>query len=111
MTAESFLLGQILAERRGRRKLFRGGFDISALALEVVGAGPAQAGSGNVVRRIGGVRQVAPRQLVLALGAGFDPAQSVPDGIVDGLVVADLEMQERVMLDGAPVAAVQRVGA
>jgi inorganic pyrophosphatase len=33
------------------------------------------------------------------------------DGEVDGLVVADLEMQEGVVLDAAPVAAVEGVGA
>src|SRR4029450_2293091 len=45
------------------------------------------------MRGIGGVRQVASRQLVLALGAGFDPLELVRDRIVDGLVVAELEME------------------
>ena len=42
---------------------------------------------------------------MLALGAGLDARELVRDGIVDGLIVADLEMQERMMLDGAPMAA------
>ena len=61
------------------------------------------------MRRIGGDRQVAAGELVLALGAGLDALELVVDGEVDGLVVAELEMQERVVLDGAPVAAEQRV--
>ena len=52
------------------------------------------------------MRQVAARQLVLALRAGLDPREPVRDRVVDGLVVAELEMQERVVLDRAPVAAV-----
>ena len=36
------LFDQILAERRGRRKLLAGGFHIGALALEIVGDRPAQ---------------------------------------------------------------------
>ena len=56
-------------------------------------------------------RQVAARELVLALGASFDPPQAVRDRVVDRLIVADLEMQKRVMLDRAPVAAIERIGA
>ena len=61
--------------------------------------------------RIGGLRQVAARELVLALGAGLDARELVRDRVLDGLIVAELEMQERVMLDRAPVAAVERVAA
>ena len=53
------------------------------------------------------MRQVAARELVLALCAGLDAREPVGDRIIDGLVVADLEMQERVMLDCAPVAAIR----
>ena len=105
------MFDQILAEWRGRRKLFGGGLHISALAREIVGDGPAQSRIGNVMRRIGGVGQVAARELVLALGPGLDPLQPVCDRVVDGLIVADLEMQERVVLDRAPIAAVERIGA
>ena len=60
---------------------------------------------------MGGHRQVAAGELVLALGAGLDASQFLRDRELDGLVVADLEMQERVVLDRAPVAAVERVRA
>ena len=63
------------------------------------------------MRGIGGLRQIAARQLVLALGAGLDARELVGDRVVDGLIVAQLEMQERMVLDGAPVAAIDRVGA
>ena len=87
------------------------GLHIGALALEVVGDGAAQGGVGEVVGGIGGDGAVAARQLVLALRAGLDALQAARDREVDGLVVADLEMQERMVLDAAPVAAVERVGA
>ena len=61
------------------------------------------------MRRIGGGRQIAARELVLALGAGLDAGELVRDRVFDRLIVAELEMQERVMLDRAPVAAEQRV--
>ena len=48
---------------------------------------------------------------MLALSAGLDARQLVDDRIIDRLIVTQLEMQERMMLDGAPVAAEQRVRA
>ena len=63
------------------------------------------------MRRIGRHRHVAARQLVLALRAGLDPRELVLDREIDRLIVAQLEMQERVVLDRAPVAAVERVAA
>src|SRR4051794_13552141 len=33
------------------------------------------------------------------------------DGVLDGLIVTQLEMQERMMLDGAPMPSIERVGA
>ncbi len=63
------------------------------------------------MRGIGGLRQVAARDLVLALRAGLDRLQAARNRKIDRLVVADLEMQERVMFDRAPVAAEQGVGA
>jgi hypothetical protein len=62
-----------------------------------------------VVGRVRRDRQVAARELVLALRAGLDPFQAVCQGEVDGLVIADLEMQERVVLDRTPVPAVERL--
>ena len=92
-----------------RGKLRAGRRHIGALALEIVGDRAAQRRIGDVMRRIGRHRHVAARELVLALRAGLDPRELVLDRVFDRLIVAQLEMQERVMLDRAPVAAVQRV--
>ena len=54
-------------------------------------------------------RLVATRQLVLALGAGLDHRKAVGDGVVDGLVVAELEVEERHLARRAPVAAIEPV--
>ena len=104
------MLDQILAERRGRRKLFAGRLHIGPLAREILGDRPAQRRIGDEMRGIGGVRQIAARELVLALGAGLDARELVGDRVIDGLIVAQLEMQKRMVLDGAPVAAVERIG-
>ena len=66
---------------------------------------------GDVMHRMGGDGQVAARQLVLALCAGLDPLQPLRKRKIDRLMVADLEMQEGMVLDAAPVAAVERVAA
>src|SRR5687768_9264789 len=102
-----FLLGQILTEWRGRCKLPAGGVDIGALALEVVGNRPPQRWVGDVMRRVGGGRQITAGQLVLALGPGLDALESVPNGVIDRLVVAELEVQKRMMLERPPVAAIE----
>src|SRR5450759_4971919 len=103
------LFYQILAEGCGRRKLFAGRPHIGPLAREILGYRPPQRRIGDEMRGIGGHRQVAARQLVLALGAGLDARQSVGDRVFDGLIVAQLEMQKRMVLDGAPVAPVDRI--
>ena len=64
--------------------------------------------------QVAGVREhrlEAARELVLALGAGVEAREALADAEVDALVVAGLEMQLRVVLGAAPVAAVERVGA
>ena len=103
------LFHQILAERRGRRKLFAGRPHIGPLARKILGHRPPQRRIGDEMRGIGGLRQIAARQLVLALRAGLDARELVGNRVVDGLIVAQLEMQERMVLDGAPVAAVDRI--
>src|SRR3954470_9893665 len=75
----------------------------SALAFEVIVDGAAQAGIGDEVSGVGGSRQVAACDLVLALRTGFDVRQPAFDGKVDRLIIADLEMQEGMMLDRTPV--------
>ena len=67
---------------------------------------PRQARIGEFVRRIGEGRPVAACELVLALGAGLDPAQSARKRKVDRLIVARLEMQAVMMFGGAPIAPV-----
>ena len=54
-------------------------------------------------------RQIAARQLVFALRPRLDPAQTLGNRPVDGLMVAQFEMQEGVVFGAAPVASVQRV--
>src|SRR5665647_1370705 len=88
-----------LAKRSGLGELASGFGDIGALALEIVGYRVAQAGVGDVMRGIGGLRQVAARDLVLALRAGLDRLQAALNCKIDRLIVADLEMQERVVFD------------
>ena len=48
---------------------------------------------------IGRGRQIAALHLVLPLCPGFDPRQSVLDRIVDGAVVAGLEVQKLVVFE------------
>src|SRR5262245_9816296 len=71
--AERCRLGELLARRR----------HVSALALEKVLDRPAQAGIVDVVRGIGRGRQVAARDLVLALGAGLDAEKLLLDRVLD----------------------------
>src|SRR5580700_2250294 len=51
---------------------------------------------------------IAARKLMLALRACLDADEFALDREFDRLVVADLEMQKRMILDAAPVAAVKR---
>src|SRR3982074_1611932 len=99
------------AKRRSVDEFARGLRHIGAFALEIVRYRSAQVGVGDVMRRIGGLRQIAARQLVLALRARLDGFQAAPNRKLDRLVIADLEMQKRMMLDRAPVAAEQGIGA
>src|SRR5262249_15476858 len=48
---------------------------------------------------------------MLPLSAGLDASELVLDRILDGLIVAELEMQERMMFYGTPMAAEQGVRA
>src|SRR3546814_10270486 len=66
----------------------------AALAPQELLDRAAVAGIGQPMGAVGGRRQVAALDLVLALGTGLDAREAVGDGIVDGLVVAGLEVQE-----------------
>src|SRR5260370_37016845 len=98
-------------ERPGLAQLAPGVGDIGAFALQIVRYRAAQAGIGDVVRGIGGLRQVAARDLVLALRAGLDRFQATLNRKIDGLAAATLEMQEPVMPGRAPVGAEERLSA
>ena len=93
------------AIRRGLGEFARGFGYIGALTPEIFVDGAAQTGVGDVVRGVGRLRQISARDLVLALRTRLDDFQAALNRKVDGLIVADLEMQERMMFDRAPVAA------
>src|SRR5215831_12684370 len=63
----------------------------------------------DVVRRIGGAREIPAQQFVSALSAGLDALQSLLDREIDRLVVTGLEMQKRHVGRASPVAAVERL--
>src|SRR5262245_30512340 len=100
-----------LAERRSLRVLLDLGLHMRALMAQKILDRAAQPRIGDVMRRIGRGRHVSARELVRAAGAGLDPLKLAVDRELHGLVVADLEVQKGVMLEAAPVAAEQRVGA
>src|ERR1700759_3712181 len=100
-----------LAERTEPGQLAAGLGDIGALTAQIVRYGVAKIRVDDVMRRVGGVRQISARELVLALRAGLDHLEAARNREFDGLIVADLEMQERMMLDRAPVAPEQRARA
>src|SRR6266576_2852838 len=100
-----------LAKRSGLGEFASGFGHVGAFMSEIVRYRAAQIGVGDVMRGIGGLGEISARNLVLALRARFDRFQAAPDRKIHGLVIADLEMQKRVMFDRAPVAAKQRIGA
>src|SRR5579872_6450563 len=83
--------------------------DRDPLMPQIVGDGPLKPRVGELVRRIREGGPIAARELVLALGPRLDPPQAAGEREVDRLIIADLEMKERVVLDRPPVAAVERV--
>src|ERR1700674_5893663 len=102
-------IGFLTAERQRRRKLRGLRRDVSALVLQIVGDGTAKRGVGDIMRGIGRDGSVAAQDLVGALRARLDHLQAALDRVFDRLVIANLEMQERPVLDRAPIAAVDRV--
>src|SRR5258708_9359117 len=93
---QGVLLGGF-AKRSGVGKFAPGFGDIGAFMPEIVRYRAAQIGVGDVMRGIGGLREISARDLVLALRARFDGFQAAPARKIDGLVIADLEMQEPAM--------------
>src|SRR5580698_1744092 len=99
------------AKRSGIAEFARGFGDIGTLAPQIVRKRAPKIGIGDVVRGESSLRQISPRDLVLPLRAGLNRLQATADRKVDGLIIADFEMQERMMFDRTPVAAEQGVGA
>ena len=65
----------------------------------------------NPMGAIGRLGQIASHNFVASLSAGFYAFQTPGDGIVDGLVVADFEVQKPVIFDASPVTTKQRIAA
>ncbi len=63
------------------------------------------------MRAVGRLGQVAACQLVLALRSSFHAIKPVGDRIFDGLVVASLEMQKRMVFQAPPIASIQGITA
>ena len=55
------------------------------------------------VGAVGFFRKEAPLNLVASLGSGFKEREAVVDGVFDGLVVTEFEVQEAVVLEASPV--------
>src|SRR6185295_17984835 len=85
--------------------------DVGTLAPQVIGDCAAQAGIPDPMGTVGRHRPIPAGELVRALRAGLDARQLMRNGEVDGLVVADLKVQAGMLLERAPIAAVERVGA
>ena len=66
---------------------------------------------GDPVRGVGCHGRIAARELVTALSASFHEFQSMLDGIVDGLIIAGLEVQHWSVDGTTPIAAIERVRA
>src|SRR6476620_5442614 len=67
--------------------------DRSTLTLEVIGHGAAERRVSDPMDAVGRHRQIAAGDLVRSLGAGLNPGKLVLNSEIDGLVVADLEME------------------
>src|SRR5260370_38426697 len=100
-----------MSDRDGIGELAASGRYVGARAPQKVGDGAPQGRIGDMMGRIGHDGNIAPRDLVLALRPGFDPGKPMRNRIFDGLIITQLEMEERVMLDGAPMAPIERMGA
>ena len=55
------------------------------------------------VGAVGFFRKEAPLNLVASLGSGLKEREAMVDGVFDGLVVTEFEVQEAVVLEASPV--------
>src|SRR5690606_22152510 len=83
------------------------GADLRGFAREEVVDGHGEARVADPVSRVDGRRDHAARELVEALRAGLEVRDARRDRVLDQPVVAELEVQEVMVLDAAPVAAVE----
>src|SRR5688572_13066964 len=81
--------------------------DALAFALEVVLDGAREARVGEPVGGKRLDRHQSAEDLVLSLRAALEDLQAAADRVLDRLVVAALEMQQRHVLERAPIAAVE----
>src|SRR5690606_41701859 len=82
---------------------------MGAFLLEIAADGIVEAPVGHPVHGMDRHGKIAAGQLVLTLGTSLDPFQPVPDRVFDCLVVAAFEMQEGMILNAAPVAAIEGI--
>src|SRR5437868_1311280 len=73
----------------------------------MVADGPVEPGVGESVRRPGQGGEETARQLVLASGSALEDLEAAGDAVRDGVVVADVEVQERMLLQASPIPAVE----
>ena len=85
--------------------------ELGALPREEAADGLTESRILDPVRRVRLHREEAAQELVLALGAGVEAGEPVPDAVLDQAVVADLEVQAAVLLGAAPVAAEEGIAA
>ena len=85
------------------------GVDVVVFLVEESSDRLRESGVGDPVAGPGRRGREAAAQLVFALGARFESAQSFTDAVIDALVVAGLEVEAVVVGQTPPVTAVQRV--
>src|SRR6516165_7531469 len=98
------------SKRRRLGELHARGADISTLARQEIIDRAAQRRIDDIMGGVGRRRQIAAGNLVLALSTGLDPVKLFLNGVLDCLIIAELKMQEGMMLNRAPVTAEQGVG-
>ena len=62
----------------------------------------------DVMDATGRCRVQTSKLFETAAGAGFETLQAQPYAMFDGGVIADVEMQKRLLFEGAPIAAIHR---
>src|SRR5208282_5867591 len=82
--------------------------DRATLAREVIADRLGEAGVAEPMGAKGRLRQIAALDLVRPLGARLDALQAAGDRVIDGAVIAALEVEEGKVAFRAPVAPVER---